>query len=116
MVKFLKHGDHPVIVSLIPSLYTRANQLSTEQHAGLLIACLVLSRTSWSKAVTMLNAMKYDEREKALEIFKFVAASVYGDEAAMWLHENWEYIEPWHMKLIEALKRYPKKVDQSKVL
>jgi hypothetical protein len=60
--------------------------------------------------------MKYDERDKALGIFKYFAATVYGDEPAMWLQENWEYIEPWHMKLIEALKNYPTKVNQNKVL
>ena len=75
------------------------------------MACIVLCETNWGTAVTMLNAMKYEEREKALRLFRFFAATVYGDEPALWLQENWEYIEPWHMKLIEALKRYPKKVN-----
>jgi hypothetical protein len=116
VIKFLLHGEHPVIASLLPSLFIRANQLSTEQHAGLLIACIVVSETNWGNAVTLLNAMKYDERDKALGIFKYFAATVYGDEPAMWLQENWEYFEPWHMKLIKTLKNYPKKVNQAKVL
>ena len=115
MVKFLQNGEHPVIASLVPTLLTRANQLSTEQHAGVIFACIVLGGTHWSNAVTMLSAMKYDERERALELFKFFAATVYGDEPAMWLLENWEYIEPWHMKLIEALKKHPQ-VNKAKVL
>ena len=99
-------------------LLDRANQLSTKQQAGLLFACLVLGGNLWDKAVVMLSTMENDERDKALELFKPFAGTLYGQETAVWLLENWEYIEPWHLKLIEALKDSSRvsMVNKSKVL
>ena len=54
----------------------------------------------------MLRAMRQDDRDNALELLKFFASTLYGEETAVWLQENWEYIEHWHMMLIEALKNY----------
>lgn len=82
VIKYLQNGEHPVIASLLPSVLLRANQLSTEHHVGLLMACIVLFETNWGNAVTMLNAMNYEERENALGLFKYFAATVYGDESA----------------------------------
>jgi hypothetical protein len=55
------------------------------------------------------------ERGNSLELFKFFAAKVYGKATASWLFNNWKYVEPWHFKLIEHLKK-SFLIDKSKVL
>ena len=56
VVKFLQDAERPMIVSLLPSLLARASQLSTEQHAGLLFACLVFGGVWWDNAIMLLKA------------------------------------------------------------
>jgi hypothetical protein len=34
------------------------------------------------------------EMEKALSLFKVFAAKLYGYDVALWMEENWQYIEP----------------------
>jgi hypothetical protein len=85
VAKFLKTGEHPVIISLLPFLLERSSQLSTEQHVGILIACLIFGGVYWNSAVSLIKAMNATNREKTLEIFKFFTAKIYGDDSALWL-------------------------------
>ena len=41
VLDFLRNGNHQVIISMLPSLFARMDQLSTQQQIGLLFACLV---------------------------------------------------------------------------
>ena len=104
VVNFLRDGNHPVIVSLLPSVLARAGQLSKQQRAGLLFVCIVFDGKCWNNATAMLDAIEYDEREKSLDLFKLFAVKIYGKDTAVWLFNNWKCVEPWQFKLIEYLR------------
>jgi len=66
VVNFLSSSGNLKIVSLIPSVLSRATQLSTEQRAGITFACLVFGGLHWTSAVAMLTAIGDDDKNEAL--------------------------------------------------
>jgi len=69
-----------------------------------LFACLIFGGNYWNNAITALNGMGKSERDEALDLFKLFASKMYGKDIALWLINNWKYVEPWHFKLIEHLR------------
>ena len=104
---FLRKGKYPNITSLLKLVFSRVNQLSPQQNAGLLFACLIFNGACWEDAVLAIDMMDHDKRGASLELFQSFVARTHGCVASKWVFDNWQNVEQWHFELMHQLKTRP---------